>query len=80
MIEFFIIFILVWWIIFFIVLPFKNSPPKITIPGHAKSAPHNPRIFLKIFITSAIAILASLTIKFTLDLNEGFIRNFFLNN
>ncbi len=80
MFEFFIIFILVWWIIFFMVLPFKNAPSEKIIDGHAKSAPHNPRIFIKISITTAIAIIVSLIIKFALNINADLINKFLLNN
>ena len=56
----FILFILIWWIIFFIILPIRISIPKKVYPGHANSAPKKTYIGLKVLITSIISILIML--------------------
>ena len=60
----FLVFILVWWIIFFMILPLKVSIPKNQEKGHANSAPKKTYIGLKVSITSAL----SLSIMFILIL------------
>jgi predicted secreted protein len=58
-----VVFVIVWWLVLFMVLPFGARPPDRIEAGHADSAPANPRILLKLLITTAIAmILTALTI------------------
>ncbi len=49
-------FVVVWWLVLFMVLPFGAQPPDEPEPGHAPSAPANPRMGLKILITTLIAL------------------------
>jgi predicted secreted protein len=48
-------YIIVWWLVLFMVLPFGASPPDEVEPGMAPSAPARPRMGLKIAITTVIA-------------------------
>ena len=48
-------FVIIWWLVFFMVLPWRAQPSKNPLPGNAPSAPDNPRIGLKALITTAIA-------------------------
>ena len=52
-----IVFILIWWMVFFSVLPWGNRPAKNPESGHADSAPMKPRLGLKVLATTAIAIV-----------------------
>ncbi len=48
-------FIIIWWIVLFMVLPWGNNPPDNPAPGHAPSAPEKPRVITKMAITTLIA-------------------------
>ena len=50
-----IVFILIWWMVFFSVLPWGNRPAQTPESGHADSAPLKPRLGLKILLTTGIA-------------------------
>lgn len=50
-------FIIIWWLVLFMVLPWRARPPKNPLPGHAPSAPENPRIRQKALITTGIAVI-----------------------
>jgi len=56
-----LVFVVIWWCVFFMVLPFGvRTPDEAGIapePGHAASAPLNPRIALKFAITTAISVV-----------------------
>jgi predicted secreted protein len=54
-----IVFILIWWMVFFSVLPWGNHPAQIPESGHADSAPLKPRLGLKVLITTGIATVFS---------------------
>lgn len=49
-------FVIVWWLVLFMVLPFGARPPDEVEPGMAPSAPARPRMGLKILITTVIAL------------------------
>ncbi|MBM3536597.1 MAG: DUF1467 family protein [Alphaproteobacteria bacterium] len=49
------VYIVVWWIVLFTVLPWGARPPDNPEPGHATSAPARPRLLLKFAITTVIA-------------------------
>ena len=53
----FLLFILIWWIVFFITLPFKVSVPTDLAGGFATSAPKKTYIGLKVIISSAISVI-----------------------
>jgi predicted secreted protein len=50
-----VIFVIVWWLVLFMVLPFGARPPDKVEPGMAPSAPDRPRMALKVAITTVIA-------------------------
>ena len=54
----FIVYICIWWIVFFSVLPFgiksKNVEFKDDLRGNDPGAPKNPRIVKKFFLTTLI--------------------------
>ena len=65
-------FLLVWWLVLFMVLPFGAKPPDEVEPGMATSAPAKPRIALKFLITTAIALVVTALILWLID--SGLIR------
>ena len=38
------VYVVVWWIVLFAVLPWGVKPPETFVPGQAESAPENPRL------------------------------------
>ena len=52
-------FVIIWWCVLFMVLPVGVKSPEEAgeevLPGHATSAPVNPRMWLKVGLTTAIA-------------------------
>jgi predicted secreted protein len=67
-----IVFVVVWWLVLFMVLPFGARPPDEVEPGMAASAPAKPRIGLKFLITTLIA--AVLTALVLWLINSGLIQ------
>jgi predicted secreted protein len=49
------VFIVVWWVVLFAVLPWGVKPAETLVPGQADSAPENPRLWLKAAVTTVIA-------------------------
>ena len=52
-----VVFVIVWWLVLFMVLPFGAAPPAEVEPGMAASAPAKPRIAIKLAITTVLAAL-----------------------
>jgi predicted secreted protein len=57
-----IVYVLVWWITLFAVLPLWVTPAEPDDPGHAAGAPQRPRLLLKMAITTVISALIWLAI------------------
>ncbi len=51
------VYVVVWWIVLFTVLPWGAAPPESPQPGTAPSAPLKPRLRLKFLVTSLIAVV-----------------------
>jgi predicted secreted protein len=49
------VYVVVWWIVLFTVLPWGAQAPDNPEPGHATSAPAKPRLLLKFAVTTLIA-------------------------
>ena len=56
------VYIVVWWVVLFAVLPWGVRTSDTPEPGMAPSAPVRPRIALKFLITSGIAAIVWLVI------------------
>lgn len=69
----------IWWIVFFMALPFGAEVKHHPENGHADSAPTNPRIGLKIIITTVISLSLTAIIVYLLEHNyvANFIEKFF---
>lgn len=60
-------FVIVWWLVLFMVLPFGARPPDEIVPGTAPSAPERPRMALKILITTLIALALTAAIAWIIE-------------
>ena len=61
------VYVLIWWMVLFAVLPWGVRVPDRPEPGHATSAPSNPRLGLKLLVTSAVAGLLWLAFYFVIE-------------
>ena len=52
-----VVFVIVWWLVLFIVLPWGIRRVENPEAGHEPGAPVNPRLWLKAGITTAIALV-----------------------
>jgi len=50
-----IVYVMIWVVVLFLVLPWGVNVPDETALGHATSAPENPHIGLKFLITSVLS-------------------------
>ncbi len=64
-----IVFVIIWWVVIFMVLPWGSKPPEQPEAGHAPSAPENPRILRKALITTAISAVIWLGIFAVVESN-----------
>ena len=67
-----VVFVIVWWLVLFMVLPFGARPPNEVEPGTAPSAPARPRMGLKIVATTVIA--AALTALIMWLIQSGLVQ------
>jgi predicted secreted protein len=54
------VYVVIWWLVLFTVLPWGTHAVENPEPGHATSAPARPRIALKFAITTGIATVVFL--------------------
>jgi predicted secreted protein len=52
-------FVVVWWLIFFMALPFGVQPDENPQPGTVESAPAKPRLLAKALVTTLLAALVT---------------------
>ena len=52
-----LVFVIIWWIVIFMVLPWGVRPSEDPEVGHATGAPDNPRLLHKALATTAITIV-----------------------
>jgi predicted secreted protein len=57
-----VVYVLVWWVTLFAVLPLWVTPAEPDDPGHAAGAPQRPRLLLKMAITTVVSALIWLAI------------------
>ncbi len=50
-----VVYVIIWWLVLFTVLPWGVRPPAEPEKGHATSAPARPRLLLKFAITTVAA-------------------------
>jgi predicted secreted protein len=51
------VYVCIWWVVVFAVLPWGIKPSADPLPGADPGAPANPRLLLKALVTTAIATL-----------------------
>ena len=56
------VYVVIWWVVLFAVLPWGVRTQENPEPGMASSAPVEPRILRKFMITSLVALLVWLVI------------------
>lgn len=61
-----LLYVIIWWLVVFMVLPWGVRPPDRPEPGHAPSAPDNPRLWRKAFITTVISAIVWLLVYFVI--------------
>ena len=49
------VYVIIWWLVLFMTLPFGVQVPDAPEEGHASSAPRNPMLWRKVLATTAIA-------------------------
>lgn len=52
----------IWWVIFYMALPFGSQVTNKPQKGHADSAPTKPHLGIKIVITSIISVILTIII------------------
>jgi len=57
-----VLYVIIWWITLFAMLPLWVTPAEPDDPGHAAGAPQRPRLLLKAAITTAVSALIWLAI------------------
>ncbi len=61
------LFVIIWWMVFFTVLPWGNRAVENPEPGHAPSAPEKPRLWLKLGVTTGIAGVLFVVARLVID-------------
>ena len=62
-----VVFILLWWWVFLMSLPFGIKTPDEVEIGHATSAPERPMMRRKVFISTAIATVLFVIVYWIID-------------
>ena len=62
-----LVYVIIWWLVLFMVLPWGNRPPDVVEDGHASSAPEHPRLWQKVGITTVIAAVIFTIIYFVAE-------------
>ena len=57
------IYVTIWWVVIFAVLPWGARPPEQIERGHASSAPASPRLGLKALVTTGVTTLIWLALE-----------------
>jgi predicted secreted protein len=52
-----VVYVLVWWVTLFAVLPLWVTPAEPDDPGHAAGAPQRPRLLMKAAITTVVSAI-----------------------
>jgi len=57
-----VVYVLIWWVTLFAVLPLWVTPATPDDPGHAAGAPQHPRLLRKAVLTTAVATVIWLVV------------------
>lgn len=73
-----LLYVLIWWVVLFMVLPWGAKPPDEPEPGHEPGAPARPMLLRKVAATTLLAAVVWLAvyagIEFELVRFEGALR------
>ena len=69
-----ITFIITWWMVFFMALPWGVRRQDDPEPGHEAGAPENPRLWLKVGVTTGLAFAITVLAWIVVDLGWISIR------
>ena len=69
-----ITFIITWWMVFFMALPWGVRRQDDPEPGHEAGAPENPRLWLKVGVTTGLAFVITVFAWVVVDLGWISIR------
>tara|TARA_B100000579_G_C22817620_1_gene848779 strand:- start:133 stop:366 length:234 start_codon:yes stop_codon:yes gene_type:complete len=72
--SYFLFFVVIWWVLFFIFLPFKNEIPTKWQEGNANSAPIKSYLIIKVIITTVLSFIILITLIY-FNLNLALIFN-----
>ena len=61
--EIIVIFVVIWWLVLFMVLPFGVQKDDEIVGGNDPGAPKNPMLKKKIILTSVISFFLSLIVS-----------------
>lgn len=61
-----IAYVCIWWIVFFMTLPFGIQSPKEEVPGHDPGAPAKTYLWHKVVATTLISALLLLGLPYVL--------------
>jgi len=74
-----VIFVIIWWIVFFSLLPIDvNRNKKTQIEGEDPGSPENPKILKKFIYTTIISTMVFLIIYYLVQYNYLNLRNFLM--
>jgi predicted secreted protein len=62
-----VVYILLWWWVFLMTLPFGVKAPKNIETGHATSAPERPLIWRKVGVATIIAAILFIIVYWVID-------------
>ncbi len=74
MFSYIIILTCIWWVVFFMSLPFGSGVTQKPEAGHADGAPTKPHLGLKIAITSIISVILTYITVYLIE--HGFMAKF----
>lgn len=63
----FLVFVMVWWVVIFMVLPWGVRRTEQPAPGHEPGAPQRPLLVRKLLVTTAISAVIWLAIYLVVD-------------
>ena len=74
-----VIYVIVWWIVFFSLLPIDvNRNKYIKVDGEDSGSPENPKILKKFIYTTIISSILFLIIQYLVQYNYLNLRNFLM--
>ena len=63
-----VVYLLIWWVALFTVLPWRSEPPSVPGIGHATSAPKVPNLGIKFLVTTVIAAFLWVVVYILIDI------------